>query len=137
MKIEKRAERDAKAQARLVAAAEYLATHLGIDIPEGIRVQRGRPPERMMWQREAVADLLEAIQRKVADAKAEPRSWVASVAESIVLAPWFTFVPESIIVALRDAGFADLESIDAASDEELLAVHGIGPATLRRMRGED
>lgn len=35
---------------------------------------------------------------------------------------------------LREAGFTDVEAVRAATDEELLAVRGIGAATLRRIR---
>ena len=36
--------------------------------------------------------------------------------------------------ALREAGFDSAEKIKAASDDELLAVKGIGPATLEKLR---
>ncbi len=37
--------------------------------------------------------------------------------------------------ALREAGYETRAQLDAASDEELLAIQGVGEATLRAIRG--
>lgn len=44
-------------------------------------------------------------------------------------------VGESAGKALIKAGFASLSAIDAADDEELLAIDGVGPAALNKLRG--
>ena len=43
-------------------------------------------------------------------------------------------VPERVMAALREAGLATPEAIAAASDEELLAISGLGPKTLQALR---
>jgi dsRNA-specific ribonuclease len=57
------AGRDMAATRRMVAAAEALARHFGLDaeVLERVQTQKGEPQLRQMLQREAVADLLEAI----------------------------------------------------------------------------
>lgn len=42
---------------------------------------------------------------------------------------------ENIVSALVDAGFDTLEKAQAASDEDLAAVEGVGPATVKKIRG--
>lgn len=63
MKLTQLAARDQAATNRLVAAAETLAELQGLDpaVLERVKTQRGEPPVRMMLQREAVADLAEAL----------------------------------------------------------------------------
>lgn len=63
MKLTQLAARDQEATNRLVAAAEKLAELQGLDpaVLERVKTQRGEPPVRMMLQREAVADLAEAL----------------------------------------------------------------------------
>jgi hypothetical protein len=36
---------------------------------------------------------------------------------------------------LQQAGFVDAAAVAGATDEQILAVEGVGPATLRRIRG--
>lgn len=43
-------------------------------------------------------------------------------------------LPDSVIDTLAAAGYAGAEDIAAAPDEELLALPGIGPATLDHIR---
>jgi hypothetical protein len=41
---------------------------------------------------------------------------------------------DAVLAALRDAGYDTLEKIRDAFDEELLAISGIGPKTLKQIR---
>lgn len=41
---------------------------------------------------------------------------------------------EDLAVQLSRAGYSSVESVIAASDEELLAKQGIGPATVKKVR---
>lgn len=41
---------------------------------------------------------------------------------------------EPIMGALIDAGYSTLDALREASDEDLLAIDGIGPATLKKIR---
>jgi len=43
-------------------------------------------------------------------------------------------IPEEILGKLAEAGFESAEKIAEATDEELLAINGIGPATLKIIR---
>lgn len=43
-------------------------------------------------------------------------------------------LPQPVMEALEAAGYSDRDAIDQASDEELLAVDGVGPATLAKLR---
>ena len=63
MRVAQRAKRDHMAQGRLVAAAEKLAKELALpaELVKAVQVQRGEPEVRAMLQREALADLLEAV----------------------------------------------------------------------------
>lgn len=47
-----------------------------------------------------------------------------------------TSVSRATEAALAEAGFASREALQAASDEQLLAVDGIGEATLKKLREE-
>ena len=42
--------------------------------------------------------------------------------------------PHPVLISLAENGFMSLDAIRAASDEELLAVPGIGPAKLAAIR---
>lgn len=59
---------------KMVAAAEKLAERFGLegDIMARVRTQRGDPQVRQMQQREAVAELLEALLEKTKP-EAEPK----------------------------------------------------------------
>lgn len=56
-------ERDGRAQQRILRAATELADRLGVapTVLEQLKTQRGDPAVRAMQQREAIADLLEAL----------------------------------------------------------------------------
>jgi len=73
MKLSALAARDDAATKRIVAATEALVAHFGLDeaVLANVRTQRGTPPVRAMMQREAVAELLDAMVEKVTD---EPES---------------------------------------------------------------
>ena len=43
-------------------------------------------------------------------------------------------LPGSVIVALQDGGYFEDEVIKEATDDELLALDGVGPGTLRKIR---
>lgn len=43
-------------------------------------------------------------------------------------------VPDTVREALIEAGYQTPEQIDAATDDELLGVNGVGPATLAKLR---
>lgn len=60
-------QRDGIAQQRILAAAAGLAERLGMPprLMENLQVQRGDPATRAMQEREAVADLLEAVVERV------------------------------------------------------------------------
>lgn len=45
-------------------------------------------------------------------------------------------IPANVILALSRAGYTTLDRLDAASDEDLLAVDGVGQATLQRIRDQ-
>ncbi len=57
------AERNARAQARLLSAAETIGAALGLEAPvAAVRAVRSRDPQLMLvFQREALADLLEQV----------------------------------------------------------------------------
>ena len=56
-------QRSGLAQQRMLAASEALAHHYGLDdtLLTGLRVQSGDPDVRRMQEREAIADVLEAV----------------------------------------------------------------------------
>ena len=43
---------------------------------------------------------------------------------------------EDLALTLKGAGYESVEAVEAADGDELLAVNGIGRATLRKIRGE-
>jgi DNA uptake protein ComE-like DNA-binding protein len=119
------AARDATAQARIMSAAAQLGARFGLD-EQAERVASATARDalvRNLFQREAVADLLEAVV-----AASEPMSDdPAGELEAMGLEP-------SVAEKLEAAGYRDAASIRAASDEELREVDGIGAATLRKVR---
>lgn len=58
----------------------------------------------------------------------------SALSEADAIAERFPEIPQSVLDALEAAGFGGREAIDAASDDELLAVEGVGPATLAKLR---
>lgn len=66
-------EKDGKAQQRILKASTTLADRLQVhpDVLDKLRVQKGDPAVRAMQQREAIADLLEAVVTRVEALPAE------------------------------------------------------------------
>lgn len=46
----------------------------------------------------------------------------------------FPFLPERVEDVLLKSGYRTIDALQSASDEELLALDGVGPATLRKIR---
>lgn len=81
-------------------------------------------------QEQAAAANLEA---QIADLRAQlDRLQTAAPAADVPL----TSVDATTAAALAAAGFGNRDALRAATDEQLLAVPGIGPATLSKIRAE-
>ena len=119
MKESARAARDEIAHNRSVAALKALA---GEDDPkvtelEDLRARRMPAAVGSMLEREIMADILEGLAERQAALKdpGDP-------------------LDESTVQTLTDAGYDSLEAVREASDEDLLAINGIGPAKLQEIR---
>lgn len=121
MKESARAARHEMAQNRCVAALKALA---GQDDPkieelEGLRARRMPPAVSAMMEMQIMADVLEGL---------APANTGAS--SDYPLSP----LDQDLVDALVAAGYEKLDGIREASDEELLAVKGIGKAKLQDIR---
>lgn len=126
------ARRRALAQQRVVAAAGYLAERHGLpdEYAAVAAASSGtRDPEvRAMLELEALADFLEAMTRRGIVTTAEAARGVAADSwEALELAP-------RARAALIAAGYADPAEAASASDEELLALDGVGRGTVAAIR---
>lgn len=144
MKTSILAKRDHAAQKRIVAAMEELAERLGIEIPEQMQRQIGSPAERAMQQREGVADLLEAIMASVEQLEQATEAAQMPLEMAVFLVreaneDWVeaakAATPEIVEETLQAINLVNAVSlVREASDEDLLAISGIGEATLMVIR---
>lgn len=117
MKESARAARDEIAHNRCVAAMKAL---VGEDDPkvrelEDLRMRRLPPAVGSMMEREIMADILEALVAAHAPVPAAG-------------------LDEDVTRLLADAGYDSPQAIREASDEDLLAIKGIGKAKLQEIR---
>ncbi len=120
------ASRDANARrrhavvTRLLSLADKVSSDGARRIEEAGR--RGRDPEyRLNEQLEALADVLEeAIQDNVMRDEGDLTS--------------IKGIDEATAQTLKDAGYETKADLRDADDEELLAISGIGPGTLHKIR---
>lgn len=118
-----RNRRRATANQRIALATDALAERFGIHAQRDALDAAGTARyERDLYTSEAVADLLEAIVAATAE-QAEPASEFAAMG-----------VDPSIAEKLIDAGYGDAAAVRAASDDDLLAIKGVGKATVRDLR---
>ena len=120
MKESIRAARDEIAHNRSVAALKVLAGEDNEKIKEleDLRVRRVPEPVGSTLQREIMADILEDLASGASPSSDYPSDPV----------------DESTVQLLADNGYDTLESVREASDEDLLAIKGIGDAKLAEIR---
>lgn len=126
------ARRSHAAHGRILAAASYLAERHGL--PDEYATLKGagepyRDPEiKALFEAEALADFLERmvtggiVTAKEADTGVNPMSL-----EALNITP----MARGALVA---AGLNDVPSAAAFTDDDLLSLSGIGPATVRAIR---
>ena len=85
--------------------------------------------ERDAARRQHAAERTDAGGGSGADAHAARTGEMVELRE-----PFAPGLTDEQLGALRAAGYGDVASIRAASDEQLLAVDGIGPATVKKLR---
>jgi hypothetical protein len=113
------------AMGRIEAAAGALRGRFALAVPADLLQPAYRDPaEGHAVQMEAVAAVLEQIVAATAPAELPEDASVFAVAD----------VDGKALQALHDAGYTTLDAVRNASDEELLAVRGIGQTTLERIR---
>jgi hypothetical protein len=142
MKTSILAARDARAQKRIMEAAEALSERFGLEIPAQMRRQIGNPSERAMQQREGIADLLDMVWFSISEQPKEASTMLLTTAVELVrgadedhLQVVQAVCQEEIDEALRAIGLANaVKRVRGASDEDLLAISGVGEATLASLR---
>lgn len=119
MKESARAARDEIAHNRSVAALKSLAGEDDEKVREleDLRARRVPADVGSMMEREIMADILEGL--------AETHAVLKDPGEPL---------DQSTVKILADAGYDSMEAIRDASDEDLLAINGIGPAKLQEIR---
>lgn len=122
------AARDEVAHNGFVEEVEDLAGILEVEVPalDELRSARTtRMPEevRAMRERELAVEILQTIKARVQDVMAAPAS--EEPAQGL---------DAEVTKILKDAGYDGPDEIRAASDEDLLAVKGIGPKKLDEIR---
>jgi DNA uptake protein ComE-like DNA-binding protein len=100
-------QRERNASSRVLAAAEVLAAQRNLAVPDALRSISGSPLERHVGLMEAIATMLEILAME---------SIKPGLGE---------------LVSERQFTIADLRN---ASDEELLAIPGVGEATVNMIR---
>lgn len=121
MKESVRAARDEIAHNRSVAALKQLAGENNDKIKELENLRLHNVPPTIMGatlEREVMADVLEDLAGGASRASQYPKEPV----------------DESTVQLLSDAGYDTLEKVREASDEDLLAIKGIGDAKLAEIR---
>lgn len=125
-------QRAHRAHGRILAAAQYLADRHGL--PDEYAVMAGageryRDPEvKALFEAEALADFLERmVTGGMVTMKEAGRGVTTSSLEALDITP-------SARLALISAGITDVSRAAEFTDEELLAVNGVGPATVRSIR---
>lgn len=117
--------RRANATSRLQASLDVLGERFNLSVPPEVL----RPPMRDIElgraiQLDAFAIVLEQVVMATAPGEVE------ATATPLVI----DGVKPEHLDALAAAGITDLDGLRSASDDELLAVKGIGPATVERIR---
>lgn len=159
MRLATRAARDHSAQSRILAAAEILADRFDLDLelPNRIQVQRGDPATRAMLEREAIADLLEAILEasevieepdldpeddEPPAEEEEPKGEMpsgeggapkAKPADAQLPATELLDLKPEVVEALVAAGYTSPETLRSASIKELMQVPGVGKRTAEKI----
>ena len=123
MKESARAARDEIAHNRSVAALEKLA---GEDDPKvqelkDLRTRRVPPEVATMMEREIMADILEGLAG-------------SRVVQDETDLEDLSGIEEALAGVLNEAGYLTKDQLRQATDEELLAIKGIGPATVEKIR---
>jgi DNA-directed RNA polymerase alpha subunit len=118
MKEERRAAEHEIAHNRCVTALEQLfgGGHEKIRELRDVRMRRMSPAVAAMEEQKVMADILEDL--------------ASGQASQYPSDP----VDESTVQLLSDAGYDSLEAIREGTDENLLAIKGIGPAKLAEIR---
>lgn len=126
------AQRAHKAHGRILQAVQYLADRHGL--PDEYAALQGAgdryrdPDVRALFESEALADFLErlvtagVVTGKEASQGTEPMSL-----EALDITP-------TARLSLIAAGVTDVPLATAFSDDELLSISGVGPATVRALR---
>lgn len=112
--------REAAARQRLTSALETARSN-GANIPQPDYANRNVDVKRVQ-ELEYFADVVEML------------TATAPTADAAAADPLADILTEAQLEALAEAGFDSPESISAATDEELDAVQGIGPATVTKIR---
>lgn len=125
-------------KARIRRAAEALCELYGYPVPESFHRLIGTPPVRRVAYLEGIAQVLEAVaEGEGLDLVEEEAEDPEPVGESVIIATPTIFelpIEGKQAAALVEAGYDRLALLADASDEELLAIDGIGPKTLEAIR---
>ncbi|MDP9439804.1 MAG: hypothetical protein M3P49_13865 [Actinomycetota bacterium] len=143
MKESARAARDEIAHNRCVVALKSLVgeNHEKVRELEDLKAQRLSAPVAGMMEREIMAEILEVLERsqrvgnfvaalKATEASSPPQKEASEGGTDLRTLE----VPAEWIRLLVPAGYETGESVAEASDEELLAIKGVGEATLKDLR---
>jgi predicted flap endonuclease-1-like 5' DNA nuclease len=119
------AQKRIEAQQEMASLAASIGEKLDIkDAPEKVRGAYHRDPQlKQLYQDEALVGLLREIEAALSAREGEPAGL-----EGI------EGIGEELAETLREAGFHTADELQAASDEQLLAIEGIGEATVKRIR---
>lgn len=125
-------QRSHRAHARILAAAQYLAERHGL--PDEYAAMQGageryRDPEiRALYEAEALAGFMEQIVTRGMVSSREAQAGVpAASLEALDISP-------RARLALIAAGITSAEDARHLSDDDLLSIDGIGPATVAALR---
>lgn len=93
-----------------------------------------KPYARDAHRRTHVRSTLEAVQSLLADDEVTSASKRTEIPAEIPVPD--DLASEHVMELMKEAGYTTIESIEAATDGELLKIDGIGPSTLKGIRTE-
>jgi N utilization substance protein A len=119
---------EAKKQEILAAMSSMMGggEEVSEELPEGAEQESAEGEEDAAPQE---ADLEAGAEGKAWSEEAAPEASARTPGQPVIPG-----VPEKVAAALAEAGMASPEAVRAASDEQLLAIAGLGPKTLEHLR---
>ena len=135
------AHRTAQAKQRIINDIEALASSCTVPIPPTIRIQRGNPRVRDLQFIEGVAQFLDGLLAHVNAGDGASGEVTMGHDAPASLDPatdlmQMVGVGKEVAAAMVAAGIASISDVRDATDERLLAIPGIGPRTLERIRAQ-